>query len=175
MAMAAHGPDAVKWHDIDEDEKFPVKGISSVVISWIFSPVASGLVAVAFFLFARTFILRSSNSYERTFLFLPLLVMICIFINAFYVLDKGIEKQWSYVDEHTDRSAWIAAIIAGFFFLVTIGVTIWLRNKLDIAHEKGEEADIEKAPKDANVVKDLVGTRALFYPTLLDNVHFYSF
>lgn len=71
-----------------------MKGISSVVISWIFSPVASGVVAVVFFLAARTFILRAENSYDRTFYFLPLLVFFCIFINAFYVLDKGINKQY---------------------------------------------------------------------------------
>lgn len=95
MALVAYGGDAVKWHEIDEDEKFPVKGISSVVISWIFSPVASGVVAVVFFLAARTFILRAENSYDRTFYFLPLLVFFCIFINAFYVLDKGINKQYA--------------------------------------------------------------------------------
>lgn len=95
MALVAYGGDAVNWHEIDEEEKFPVKGISSVVISWIFSPIASGVVAVVFFLAARTFILRAENSYDRTFYFLPLLVFFCIFINAFYVLDKGINKQYA--------------------------------------------------------------------------------
>lgn len=68
-------------------------GVSAVVISWVVSPVLSGIVAVIFFGFARTFILRSEDSYNRTFMFLPALVFICIFINAFFVLDKGVDKQ----------------------------------------------------------------------------------
>jgi len=145
MALVAYGGDAVKWHEIDEDEKFPVKGISSVVISWVFSPVASGIVAVFFFLFARTFILRAENSYDRTFIFLPVLVFICIFINAFYVLDKGINKQWKWIKDHTERSAWIAAVIGAAAFLIAIGVSFWLKSHLagkEAAKAKGE--DIEK-------------------------------
>ena len=64
-----------------------------MVVSWVVSPVLSGIVAVIFFGFARTFILRHANSYDRSFLFLPALVWICVFINAFFVLDKGIDKQ----------------------------------------------------------------------------------
>lgn len=93
MALVAYGGDAVNWYEIDEEETFPIKGITAVVISWVFSPLASGIVSVVFFLIARTFILRAANSYDRSFVFLPALVFICIFINAFYVLDKGINKQ----------------------------------------------------------------------------------
>lgn len=93
MGLVAYGSEAVKWHDIDKTAKFPIKGVSAVVISWVVSPVMSGFVGAGFFLFARTFILRSEDSYNRTFWFLPGLVCICTFINAFYVLDKGINKQ----------------------------------------------------------------------------------
>lgn len=67
--------------------------MSAVVVSWVVSPVLSGIVAVIFFGFARTFILRHDKSYERAFLFLPALVFICVFINALFVLDKGVDKQ----------------------------------------------------------------------------------
>lgn len=146
MALVAYGSKAVVWYEIDEDEKFPVKGITAVVISWFFSPIASGIVAAFFFLAARTFILRQQNSYDRTFYFLPLLVFICVFINAFYVLDKGINKQWKWIKDRTDRSSWISAIVAGVFFFVTIFVAIWLKKRLDTDHANKEaaEADAEK-------------------------------
>lgn len=64
-----------------------------MVLSWVVSPLLSGIVAVVFFGFARTFILRSENSYDRAFMFLPALVFICVFINALFVLDKGVEQQ----------------------------------------------------------------------------------
>ena len=93
MGVVAHGDKAVTWHEIDDSGKFPIKGVSAVVISWIVSPVLSGVVAAIFFGFARTFILRHDNSYDRAFWFLPGLMFICTFIYAFYVLDKGIDKQ----------------------------------------------------------------------------------
>eukprot|EP00892_Ulva_mutabilis_P005853 jgi/Ulvmu1/363/UM001_0370.1 len=150
MALVAYGGDAVKWHDIDESETFPVKGISSVVISWIFSPVASGIVAVFFFLIARTFILRADNSYDRTFVFLPVLVFICIFINAFYVLDKGINKQWKWIKDHTERSAWIAAVVGAVALVISAFVSFWIKKRLhsqEVAKKEGgdvEKGDAEK-------------------------------
>ena len=152
MALVAYGKDAVVWHDIDEDEKFPVVGISSVVISWFFSPIASGIVAAFFFLGARTAILRSERSYDRTFYFLPLLVFICIFINAFYVLDKGINKQWEWIKDHTERSAWIAAVIAAVSFVVTIFISILLKKRLDADHSD-KQAAAEDAEKNGGVVE----------------------
>ena len=152
MALVAHGSNAVVWHDIDEDEKFPVVGISSVVISWFFSPIASGLVAAFFFRVARTLILRSERSYERTFWFLPVLVFICIFINAFYVLDKGITKQWDWIKDHIERSAWIAAVIAAACFIITIFISIWLKKQLDADHANKEAADMD-AEKNGGVAE----------------------
>lgn len=73
---------------------FVATGVSAVVVSWVVSPGLSGIVAVIFFGFARTFILRSDASYDRAFMFLPALVWICVFINAFFVLDKGVDKQY---------------------------------------------------------------------------------
>jgi solute carrier family 20 (sodium-dependent phosphate transporter) len=93
MALASHGSDSVKWHEVDRSEAFPLKGISAVVLSWFLSPLMSGLIAALFFWTARTFILRHDDSYDRVFMFLPVLVFICTFINVFYVFDKGVSQQ----------------------------------------------------------------------------------
>jgi phosphate/sulfate permease len=93
MALVSFGSKSVKWHGRDPNEKFPIQGISAVVLSWFISPLMAGMVSMVFFGFARTFILRHENSYDRAFWFLPVLLTICTFINSFYVLDKGINKQ----------------------------------------------------------------------------------
>jgi phosphate/sulfate permease len=94
MGLVTYGSKAVKWHEtVDKPHSFPMEGVSAVVLSWIVSPLLSGIVSVAFFWFARTFILRSDDSYSRSFYFLPMLVFVCVFINAFYVLDKGVASQ----------------------------------------------------------------------------------
>lgn len=68
-----------------------------VVISWIFSPVASGIIAAIFFLLVRVTILRSSNSFSRAWWALPILVGVCFFINSFYVIDKGgVAKEFEF-------------------------------------------------------------------------------
>ena len=86
--LVAGGKDTVIWYEIDNTQDFPLGGIAAIVVSWVFSPVVSGIVAAIFFLITRTLILRSEHSYDRAYAFLPVLVFLCFFINAFYVLDK---------------------------------------------------------------------------------------
>lgn len=143
FGLVAHGSDCVIWHEIDNSKDFPVKGISSVVISWVFSPVASGIVAAFFFLLTRTFILRAQNSFDRTFMFLPILVGLCFFINTFYVLDKGLSKQ---VDLTTAESAQWAAVSAVISIVLSGILVVLLKKKVAENWDKKQQAkaDIEK-------------------------------
>jgi solute carrier family 20 (sodium-dependent phosphate transporter) len=143
FGLVAEGKKAVNWYTYNEEADFPIEGIVAVVLSWIMSPLASGILGVAFFLVSRTAILRSERSYDRAFVFLPLLTGVCVFINAFYVLDKGINKQWSFVDDRTDRSAWIAAIIAVVATILTAGLSAFLKKKAD-QQAKDVENGVEK-------------------------------
>ncbi|CAM9594103.1 unnamed protein product [Sphacelaria rigidula] len=88
MAMAYRGADCVLWHE--DTNTFPfVKGISSIVASWALSPVFSGCFSVALFLFVRTFVLRSEDSYKRSFFVFPLLVLATVAVNVFFITYKG--------------------------------------------------------------------------------------
>ena len=93
MGLVAHGSKAMTWHEVDTSGKLSIKGVSAILLSWILSPVLSGIVAAAFFWIARTFVLRHDEAYDRVFWCLPGLVCICAFINALYVLDRGIDQQ----------------------------------------------------------------------------------
>jgi phosphate/sulfate permease len=149
VGLVAGGRKCVLWHTIDKKETFPIKGISAVVLSWVFSPLFSGIVAAGFFWLTRTFILRSPNSFDRTYIYLPFLVGFCVFINSFYVLDKGINKQWKYIKDRTDRSAWIAAILAVGCTIIAAVVSFGLRKRVvnALEHADGADKDVEKGEK----------------------------
>ena len=56
--------------------------MSAIVASWALSPVLSGIIAVALFLFVRTFVLRSQNSAQRAIFIFPFLVTATIAVNG---------------------------------------------------------------------------------------------
>lgn len=88
FALVAVGSDCVTWSARSSEFPF-VKGVSSIVLSWFFSPVLSALVSMAMYFSVRTFILRSPNSTERAFLFFPLLIAFTVMMCAFYITLKG--------------------------------------------------------------------------------------
>mmetsp|Transcript_16874 Transcript_16874/g.26584 ORF Transcript_16874/g.26584 Transcript_16874/m.26584 type:complete len:513 (-) Transcript_16874:45-1583(-) len=88
MTIAAKGGSCVVWHA--DTDTFPyVKGVSAIVVSWFLSPIFSGVGAAALFLFCRTFILRSENSYNRAIYFYPLLLGSTITLYTFFTIYKG--------------------------------------------------------------------------------------
>ena len=64
-----------------------------IVLSWVFSPVLSAFFAVLLFLLVRTFILRASNSFHKAIVFYPILICVAVFINAFFIMSKGVSKK----------------------------------------------------------------------------------
>eukprot|EP00002_Diphylleia_rotans_P028321 TRINITY_DN5717_c0_g2_i1.p1 TRINITY_DN5717_c0_g2~~TRINITY_DN5717_c0_g2_i1.p1 ORF type:complete len:497 (-),score=95.17 TRINITY_DN5717_c0_g2_i1:772-2262(-) len=77
-ALAARGRDAVGW-----------AAIGDIVLSWILSPIISGLFSFAMFYAIRKWILRHSNSYRLAFLSLPVLTFLVFFINTFFIMYEG--------------------------------------------------------------------------------------
>eukprot|EP00835_Amoeboradix_gromovi_P002109 NODE_112_length_19362_cov_0.399678.p4 type:complete len:502 gc:universal NODE_112_length_19362_cov_0.399678:75-1580(+) len=63
-------------------------GVSKIAISWVTSPIISGVFAASLFLFTRTFVLRRSDSYNRGKLVIPFYFSITIFIDVFLVISK---------------------------------------------------------------------------------------
>lgn len=60
-----------------------------IFISWIISPVVAGLIAFAFFVPLRWFVLRHDNAYKRAYLTFPIVLFIGVGIDLFYVLYKA--------------------------------------------------------------------------------------
>lgn len=138
--------DAVIWHD-DKDDFPYFSGISSVVASWFISPILSGILAALLFFVVRALILRSQHSYERSFLFFPILVFLTVFINVLFILTKG-AKAFDSVD---DMELWKRFVISlgcglgvGAFTAV---LSYILKNKLDAYFDGRADAPGAKIEK----------------------------
>ncbi|CAM9284670.1 unnamed protein product [Discosporangium mesarthrocarpum] len=88
MGMTYRGPKCVNWHE--DTDTFPfMKGISAIVLSWVISPVFSGILATILFATVRQFVLRSESSFKRSFIVFPLLVAATVTVNVFFIVYKG--------------------------------------------------------------------------------------
>jgi len=94
---------------------FPYSGIVPIVVTWFFAPTTTACAAALLFLLVRTFVLRSTNSYERSFYLLPVFVFLTMFICIYFVFTKGAaatfnsdaDAGWS-----DEKSGWVSVCIA---------------------------------------------------------------
>ena len=94
---------------------FPYSGIVPIVVTWFFAPTTTACAAALLFLLVRTVILRSTNSYERSFYLLPVFIFLTMFICIYFVFTKGAaatfnsdaDAGWS-----DEKSGWVAVVIA---------------------------------------------------------------
>ncbi|KAF9976520.1 hypothetical protein BGZ73_008356 [Actinomortierella ambigua] len=64
-------------------------GVGRIVLSWIISPIAAGVVTACVFLGTKWLILQHQNSFKRGLLAIPFYFAITMFINVFYIIFKG--------------------------------------------------------------------------------------
>merc|ERR1719473_1019628 len=88
------GVDCVIWYK--PSSSFPyMKGVAAVVISWVLSPVGSGICAA--FLYGLTYciVLRAPPeiSYWRARMFFPVIVGIAFAINFCFIVLKGTKSK----------------------------------------------------------------------------------
>ena len=87
MTMVIGGVDCVNWYEPSDSFPF-VGGVSGIILSWIISPVFSGLFAMAFFAITRAAVLRHPNSFAK-YRFIPIFVGITVTLNVFLIIYKG--------------------------------------------------------------------------------------
>lgn len=66
------------------------QGVSSILLSWVFSPVLTGGLSFLLFGLLRTLVLRSPRAYHRAYYVLPLFVFITTFVIRCLVWDGSI-------------------------------------------------------------------------------------
>ena len=101
-SIAAKGGAGVNW------EKF-----GFVALSWVVSPVASGIISAILFLIVRHIILRSDHPLKRGYVLLPIIYGITFFINTFFIIFKGVPG--------LDLELWLGMVIA-----ISVGVGVAL-------------------------------------------------
>ncbi|GFR46424.1 hypothetical protein Agub_g7931 [Astrephomene gubernaculifera] len=115
FAFVYGGRHAVVW--LEPQEGFPyMGGLVPIVLAWFTSPLLSGVASTSLFLLVRTAILRRENSLQLALWSLPLLVLVTVFINLFFVLYKGSEARLTW---DANRCAWVSAAAAGGCSLLT--------------------------------------------------------
>ncbi len=65
-----------------------MQGVVAIILTWFIAPVLTGLVSAVVFLLVRTLVLRRKAAYTISFWLFPLLVLITVFINVFFVFTK---------------------------------------------------------------------------------------
>lgn len=155
FALTYKGKEGVNWiTPVTDGSSFPpYKGVVPIVLSWFISPILTGLAAAFIFGMIRTIVLRRTNSYQISFYTIPFIVMLTTWINIYFVFTKGAKKVLTNVDEWTpEKSAWIAAIIAGGLSTVsTIFGIPFLRKRIDKTYRPVDNSYlpvIEEVPKE---------------------------
>lgn len=57
-----------------------LQGVSSILLSWLFSPLLTAVLALVLFVLLRTLVLRSPAAYRRAFFVLPVFVFATFFM-----------------------------------------------------------------------------------------------
>ena len=129
FALAFNGEHGVLWITADPASFPPFKGVIPIVCAWFFAPLATAFCSASIYLITRTLVLRSENSYERSFYTLPLFVVIGTWINVYFVFVKGAKKTMDGSDWDDNKSAWVAAIVAAGFGVLSIALIPWVRRR----------------------------------------------
>ena len=88
MTIALAGTDCVIWYK--QVDSFPyVGGVIGIVMSWVISPLFSGLLSSLLFALVRSQVLRYSYESKRLNYIYPLLVGGTLVINSFFIIYKG--------------------------------------------------------------------------------------
>jgi sodium-dependent phosphate transporter len=130
--------------------------IGLVVLSWVTSPVLSGIIGATVFLFVRTAILRSDNPVARGYALYPVLLFFTFEVICLYTTFKNPQvdlKAWrgDYPGYAVLAATGVALLLAGVIYATTVGYVKRQTEAMD-EQEGGIQVDVEaKARADAEV------------------------
>jgi len=78
FSLAYGGSDSIKWD-----------GVWKIMLSWIISPILSGVFALIFYLSMKRYVLNKDDAIERTLKMFPILTLFTFVINTFFIFYKG--------------------------------------------------------------------------------------
>lgn len=160
IGLAYGGGDAVEWIT-DGGGLDSLKGVVGVIISWVVSPVLSGIIAVFFFLLVRTTVLRREESFKAGLVFMPFFYGITVAIAIFFIIYKG-DGRFDISDKLGDGGAAGVAFGAGAVIAVFSAIVIIPLAKKAIGRWEERRLEREKNPAASKEENKLNGvTKAL--------------
>lgn len=152
MTMTTVGSKCVLWHE--STDVFPYsKGTSAIIISWVLSPILSGIASSTLFVTLRTLCLRHENAVERIWYAYPFITFIAFFINSFFILWKGAKNASEEIDNlELYEVILVSFAISTFFSVSSIPLTHYLKKRLP---NNNIEETIENT-NDTNISNDII-------------------
>eukprot|EP01090_Pellita_catalonica_P022844 TRINITY_DN9038_c0_g1_i1.p1 TRINITY_DN9038_c0_g1~~TRINITY_DN9038_c0_g1_i1.p1 ORF type:complete len:469 (+),score=49.32 TRINITY_DN9038_c0_g1_i1:65-1471(+) len=120
--------------------------VGLIAVSWVASPILSGVVSAGLFIGVRHFVLRKENSFRAGMRFLPLAYAFTFAINCFFVMYKGTSGLvMDYIEIWAVFLISIGfGIICGFLALAARSLIIkWIDLKLARRENEEGKEDIE--------------------------------
>lgn len=134
FSIAANGFESVMWDSC-----------AKIFISWIAAPAVTGVIGYLFFFLIRTFVLKSTNPFDRSAMTYSITIFITLTINIFFVMHKGLKKMKIDTGVKLAISFGAAFVIAVVFQLVVVD---WLKARIV---RLSDEAELEKTEKEGRV------------------------
>jgi sodium-dependent phosphate transporter len=141
MALVLGGRNCVIWYQ--PLETFPyVGGVGGIVLSWVISPVFSGIIAMGVFYFTRLLVLRHSFTSKRINWIYPALIGTTITINTFFIIYKGAKGLG--LDKTPIETAFVVAFgSGGLCAVITIPIVPKLKKYVSKKYKIQQESGIE--------------------------------
>lgn len=127
FSLVYKGVDGVVWTKSIPDFPF-VGGFVPIAISWVSSPVITGIISMIFYSSIRYFIIKTNNSIQRSIYFLPAVVFSTVFIESIFVLSKGAGSKISW---EMGQTVWVSACIGVGASLFSAALIPTLKKKIE--------------------------------------------
>lgn len=156
VGLAYRGKDAVIWISTGTGFR-KLRGVVGVILSWLISPVLSGIIAVAFFFIVRTTVLRRPNPYKAGLMFMPIFYGFAVALTIFFIIYKG-DKRFKISSKISVGiavaiafGAWVVVALISWFFIVPLAkryVEGWEARELEkLANPEIAKAEAAKTQK----------------------------
>ena len=127
FSLVYKGVDGVIWTKSIPDFPF-VGGFVPIAISWVTSPVITGIISMIFYSSIRYFIIKTNNSVQRSIYFLPSVVFSTVFIESIFVLSKGAGSRNTW---DMGQTVWVSACIGIGASLFSMALIPSLKKKIE--------------------------------------------
>ena len=138
MAWALGGSNCIIWYK--PLESFPyMGGVSGILLSWVFSPVLSGVLASIMFYMIRGIVMRHDYESYRIYIIYPVLVGSTMTLNTFFIIYKGAKG----IGLHNTDIIISLSVAFGVGLVSALGVIPFiprLRNSINKKYELTERA-----------------------------------